>query len=466
MHLWDPINDRQLIVLKRLSAGESLSGAAETQARISARALTRRGLAEVSHPDGGWQMGITAAGSFYLEHGHHPDQPPSDRRGVRAHQPGSSANGLVELHPAPIDWDGKPLEHDGMLWKPEPGTSVTFDQFVQARLLVVEIHRDMAWNRWREDERAGELQDAMDVFAHWHRAEPDFRPMTAEEVAAWMDEEEASSKARIQEDERQRRARIPPYDAEREQARLSLLECEASLRSSSKEREGLADGSLFPAMDAQRRDSQIKEAEAAVVSQQARMDQLRQVVGDLETVVDSEGRLPCDRREFHLSRFSWWRGDEVRRLRALDLEFQEKLADATDRSARAQLRTDRSRAEQQREALEVMPSLDAAAMCSECASPMNWHQGSWPIHLQMGPCPAWPNWAARVKKAREMLLQDHDQRAKTAPRPKPIAVVPSGLPIAEIVAKLAEIQVKHPDAIVRRGAANRWEVWPPRNKKS
>jgi hypothetical protein len=46
------------------------------------------------------------------------------------------------------------------------------------------------------------------------------------------------------------------------------------------------------------------------------------------------------------------------------------------------------------------------------------------------------------------------------PKPKPIAVIPSGLPIADIMARLAEIQTDHPDAEVRRGRANRWEIWP------
>ena len=45
------------------------------------------------------------------------------------------------------------------------------------------------------------------------------------------------------------------------------------------------------------------------------------------------------------------------------------------------------------------------------------------------------------------------------PKPQPIAVVPSGLPIAEIVAKLSELQQQYPDAEFRRGRANRWELW-------
>ena len=43
-------------------------------------------------------------------------------------------------------------------------------------------------------------------------------------------------------------------------------------------------------------------------------------------------------------------------------------------------------------------------------------------------------------------------------------VIPSRLPIAEVMARLAEVQAEHPDAEVRRGSANRWEIWPPSTK--
>ena len=46
------------------------------------------------------------------------------------------------------------------------------------------------------------------------------------------------------------------------------------------------------------------------------------------------------------------------------------------------------------------------------------------------------------------------------PKPEPLAVVPSGLPIADVMQRLVEIQKQHPDAVVKRGRADRWEVWP------
>jgi hypothetical protein len=46
------------------------------------------------------------------------------------------------------------------------------------------------------------------------------------------------------------------------------------------------------------------------------------------------------------------------------------------------------------------------------------------------------------------------------PKPQPLATIPSGLPIAEIAKRLQELQNEFPDAEVRRGRANRWELWP------
>ena len=46
------------------------------------------------------------------------------------------------------------------------------------------------------------------------------------------------------------------------------------------------------------------------------------------------------------------------------------------------------------------------------------------------------------------------------PKPEPIAVLPARLPIADVIEKLTAIRAAHPDAEVRRGSANRWEIWP------
>ena len=48
----------------------------------------------------------------------------------------------------------------------------------------------------------------------------------------------------------------------------------------------------------------------------------------------------------------------------------------------------------------------------------------------------------------------------TPPKPEPLATLPGNLGIGEVIERLKELQVKHPDAVVKRGRANRWELWP------
>ncbi|UQS26063.1 hypothetical protein L1857_26240 [Amycolatopsis thermalba] len=75
MRRWDPLNDRQLDLLKRVDAGEDLSGPDHANLRHSANAVRDRGLITVSRRGGVWRAELTKAGRFYLDHGHHPDDP-------------------------------------------------------------------------------------------------------------------------------------------------------------------------------------------------------------------------------------------------------------------------------------------------------------------------------------------------------------------------------------------------------
>ncbi|WP_116051239.1 hypothetical protein [Amycolatopsis palatopharyngis] len=75
MRRWDPLNDRQFAVLRRLAAAEDLSSPADASARVSANALRSRGLIELGRCDGRWEATLTEAGEFYLEKGHHPEHP-------------------------------------------------------------------------------------------------------------------------------------------------------------------------------------------------------------------------------------------------------------------------------------------------------------------------------------------------------------------------------------------------------
>jgi hypothetical protein len=76
----DPLNDRQLDVLRRICAGNDLSQPEDVRLRTSARVLQGRGLVKVSRRDGGWQASLTEVGRFYLDHGHHPGHPSGERQ--------------------------------------------------------------------------------------------------------------------------------------------------------------------------------------------------------------------------------------------------------------------------------------------------------------------------------------------------------------------------------------------------
>lgn len=90
MRRWDPLNERQLDVLRRVGEGADLSQSEDIPVRTSARALQSRGLVDVSRHDGLWRATITGAGRFYLEHGQHPDHPArTDDRPTAERQQGS-----------------------------------------------------------------------------------------------------------------------------------------------------------------------------------------------------------------------------------------------------------------------------------------------------------------------------------------------------------------------------------------
>ncbi|WP_251072469.1 hypothetical protein [Streptomyces sp. ISL-43] len=73
MHRWSPLNDRQRELLRRLDADEE-PGVASAE-RLSAYALRDRGLLVVVRRGGAVRTEVTGAGKFYLEHGHHPEDP-------------------------------------------------------------------------------------------------------------------------------------------------------------------------------------------------------------------------------------------------------------------------------------------------------------------------------------------------------------------------------------------------------
>ncbi|WP_327416865.1 hypothetical protein [Streptomyces sp. NBC_01233] len=73
MHRWSPLNGRRRELLRRLDAGGELGSASAE--RLSAHALRDRGPLVVVRRDGAVRAEVTEAGKFYLEHGHHPEDP-------------------------------------------------------------------------------------------------------------------------------------------------------------------------------------------------------------------------------------------------------------------------------------------------------------------------------------------------------------------------------------------------------
>lgn len=264
---------------------------------------------------------------------------------------------------------------------------------------------------------------------------------------------------------KERLARVRDFDEGRAAGRLQLLERDAQLRHCTEEGAGLASGERFPAVPESKRAADIEQLDTRITTLQRDVAALRDLVGDPETVVDKHGYLPADRREISHIEFMLWRQREVRRLRESVSNLSERLAvKGLDKAERAELRRKSNAEGSELDKLLGVPPQSAADMCSECARPLSWHGYSWSSQPRgVGPCPAWPDWAQRIQKARDMLIGFAAERRTSAPeppKPNPLAVIPSGLPIAEVLKRLAEIQTKYPDAEVRRGARNKWEIWP------
>lgn len=216
-------------------------------------------------------------------------------------------------------------------------------------------------------------------------------------------------------------------------------------------------------MQSERRAKAIAELEADLATGAATVDRLAALVRDPEQVIDRLGRLPADRREYSLIAYSQERERSVKTLRE-EIPQMEAVVKAAERADRSRRRYELDAARRKLERLLAVPPLTADDMCSECATP--WREHGWSAPPYEGPCPAWPGWAARLQKVREMLLDGLERKRRTeeapaaTPKPEPLATIPSGLPITEVMDRLGQLQREHPNAVVKRGSANRWELWP------
>lgn len=349
------------------------------------------------------------------------------------------------------------FEHEGRWWTAKPDATASFDEFIVARATLREIHGDSLWNPWVREDRADESDRALAVMEEWTRAEPGFRQMTEQEIDEMFAESDrridAEHAADIERWERDKER----YDSEREAARLALIEHRSRFEHVSGELE------RFSAMDQSRQSGwtrHIAELEKEEKTHPPEIERLEALVGDPENVVDVHGYLPRDRRSTMLVYYRLDRERDVRELRKVIPELTSALKATTDKAERSKLRSDLQGARYKLERLLAVPPLDAENMCSECPKPAAKH--GWVSPPYDAPCPAWPRWGARLEKVRQMLLEiaERSQPPKPEPvKPQPLAVVPSGLPIAETIARLTVLQAEHPNAVVKRGRANRWELW-------
>jgi hypothetical protein len=356
------------------------------------------------------------------------------------------------------------------LWRAKPGATSTFEENVAARALFVDLHQDQFWDPWRMEEEAAALERAQQIMEEWDRTEPDFKPKTKRQLDAEMKGWDREFERERADREAQRQKNLQRYDAEREQARLALLECRSVLDHQLEEVAQLRSGEVFPAMGPRRRAEKVAELDDAIGRYKARVDELEQVVGDPEDVPDANGHLPADRRFTTLYYYRQHRIDEVLELRAKLPELEAAIMGTEDKAERSKLRAERDIKKARLENLLAVPRLEPEDMCADCAT--LWDKHGWVTPPADGPCPAWPGWGARLTKVRPMFedLVRRNEESKAAkkpppPKPEPLAVLPSGLPIAEIVERLQELQEKYPEAEVRRGRANRWELWPASRRR-
>lgn len=349
------------------------------------------------------------------------------------------------------------------LWRARPSATSTFEESLAARDLFMDLHRDQFWNPWRMEDQTTELGRAQEVMQEWDRAEPGFRRMTKRQLDARMVRRDRDLERRRERAEKERQANQQRYDADREQARLALLEQQCILRHKQAEVAGLRSGESFPAMDQKRRAEKVAELDGSIERHVSEIERLSPVVGDPEDVPDAQGRLPWDRRHWTLHLYRERRIDEVGELRTSLSDLEVQLKATTDRSERSKLRTDRDIQKWRLDRLLAVPRQEPANMCADCALPAFQHGYVSPPFV--GPCPAWPGQRAIRARMLEMLKtfgrrRDAQPAPAAVPKPQPLAVVPSGLPIGEVVLRLQELQEQYPDAEVRRGRASRWELWP------
>jgi len=359
---------------------------------------------------------------------------------------------------------GEVHEHEGLLWKPLPGATSTFEELIAARVRMMEIFKETNWSPWLKEERQPDLDAAMAIFDEWTRAEPDFRQMTDAEVDQWMADMDAEFDARRAADETRFAEAREHYDPEREAARLAVLEQEQRLRRAAAERPDYEPGGRYAGWSERSLAEHLAEIDRMAAHANEVIARLSPLVGDPEEVIDARGMKPRDRRPLNLAGYSAHRHCSVIELRENVPELKDRIRASQDREEKSKLRMELQRAESRLRRFMEVPQLKADEMCADCEQPL--YQHGWVLSDNQYPCPAWPEHRAHMERVRAMLVSMFARHQlpepPPAPKPQPLAVVPSGLPIAEAIARLQDLQQQFPDAEVKRGRAGRFEIWPAR----
>lgn len=102
MHRWSPLNERQRTLLDQLASSEEPKASWDASEWRSAYALRDRGLVTIKRSAGEVHTQITEAGVFYIQHGHHPDDPAhaGEKKNAKSH--GESGNRSASYADRPI----------------------------------------------------------------------------------------------------------------------------------------------------------------------------------------------------------------------------------------------------------------------------------------------------------------------------------------------------------------------------
>lgn len=355
---------------------------------------------------------------------------------------------------------------NGIIWTRRPEADSTPEQFHAALRQFLTMHSvAAAWNWWRDGQAKQEQARIERIVFGWDNGAP---ATTEADAKAFAADYMKTVRADMAKDRRARQRRASrQYDEEREKDRLRVLRLESDAAF-------FAHVAAKPTSPEQR---QAAEQRAAAAMKESAG--LRDRIGrDLERVIDAQGFTPAERREHHLrSHIDSWRHPRLREWSTSD--------------------------KRRFKALLAMPPLRPEDMCSECEAPSSWHDFDFSLRLfhpapepssraealaRLMPgwwerCPActaykiehvWggsrtlpgftgDQYVAMLPPLLKLLFGPPPERRPKpakAPKPKPLAVIPAGLPLDEVVARLAEAQRLHPQAEVRRGRGDGWELWP------